>query len=309
MVDPDSDADFDEEQYQNELNDAVDDGGGCAETWEKLSEKRGEATLDRRSVLAASSAAAFSLLPAGFLPAEVAASNETSNDDSEIHTEVKKLTGSQENKAVSEALSDDGVKELMKLARQNKNKVEINDAIATESTFNDQSYLTVVFPVDTDRPGRRRGQESAPKYQEAQITWSSRNGAPPGYTVTTYEDTGEDTAKAEINSLLFQKGEITSESRTITTADYREAVEEITGQMAETEDVSTQAVFFGPCGVCLPDFNCIYRLARRYATELVVCGDCYISKRPVSCAGCIAALFEEGLTGLCDPCPGPTPFC
>jgi len=43
--------DFDEEQYQNELNDAVDDGGGCAETWETLSEARDKFTPDRRSVL------------------------------------------------------------------------------------------------------------------------------------------------------------------------------------------------------------------------------------------------------------------
>jgi hypothetical protein len=302
-------SDPDPDQYQAELNDAVDDGGGCVETWEKLSEKRKEPALNRRSVLAASSAAAFSLLSVGFLPTEVTANDNTSGEDSEIHTEVEELTGSQENKAVKQALTDEGIKELMRLARQNKNKVEINNAIATESTYKNHSYLTVVFPVDTDRPGKRREQESTAKYQEAQITWSSRDGAPPGYTVTTYEDTGEDTAKAEINSRLFQNGEITSENRTITTADYREAVEEVTGQMAGTEDVSTQAVFFGPCGVCLPDFNCIYRLARRYATELVVCGDCYISKRPASCAGCIAALFEEGLTGLCDPCPGPTPFC
>jgi len=51
MVEPDPAPDFDEEQYQNELNDAVDDGGGCAETWETLSEARDKFTPDRRSVL------------------------------------------------------------------------------------------------------------------------------------------------------------------------------------------------------------------------------------------------------------------
>lgn len=47
MEEPDSDPD----QYQDELSDAVDDGGGCAETWEKLSEARRKSSLDRRSVL------------------------------------------------------------------------------------------------------------------------------------------------------------------------------------------------------------------------------------------------------------------
>jgi len=36
MEEPESDPDFDEEQYQNELNDAVDDGGGCMETLKQL---------------------------------------------------------------------------------------------------------------------------------------------------------------------------------------------------------------------------------------------------------------------------------
>lgn len=40
MEGSDSDSDFDEEQYQNELNDAVDDGGGCAETWSALNQRR-----------------------------------------------------------------------------------------------------------------------------------------------------------------------------------------------------------------------------------------------------------------------------
>jgi len=50
MVEPDPAPDFDEEQYQNELNDAVDDGGGCAETWETL-RRHVMFTPDRRSVL------------------------------------------------------------------------------------------------------------------------------------------------------------------------------------------------------------------------------------------------------------------
>lgn len=43
----------DPDQYQAELNDAVDDGGGCAETWEQLEEMRDEdhTGTTRRSVL------------------------------------------------------------------------------------------------------------------------------------------------------------------------------------------------------------------------------------------------------------------
>lgn len=41
----------DVDQYQNELSDAVDDGGGCAEMWTALTESRKDTDLSRRSVL------------------------------------------------------------------------------------------------------------------------------------------------------------------------------------------------------------------------------------------------------------------
>jgi len=298
-----SDDNSDSDQYQAELNEAVEDGGGCTEMWEALTKERDESTSNRRGILAASGTAALSLVSLGFLPATGAANTVSANDE-EVQTEVEKLTGTQRNKAVAEAFADDGVRELMKLVRKNKNKIDRKEAIVTESNYDEQSYLTVVFPVETDRPGRRAGQESSPEFQDAQITWSSLDDTPPNYTITTYESTGDDSSKATITNYLFEDGEITSSSRDITTAEYRELVEEISSQAAAESEVSTQAVFLGPCGVCLPDFNCIYRLARRYSVELVACGACYVKKRPTICLTCLASLIEEGLNRFCDPCPG-----
>jgi len=41
----------DVDQYQNELSESVDDGGGCAEMWAALAENREETDVSRRSVL------------------------------------------------------------------------------------------------------------------------------------------------------------------------------------------------------------------------------------------------------------------
>lgn len=44
-------SDRDPRAYQDELSEKVDDGGGCAEVWETLSEDAGSNNVSRRSVL------------------------------------------------------------------------------------------------------------------------------------------------------------------------------------------------------------------------------------------------------------------
>lgn len=70
----DNHEDLEVDQYQDELSEAVGDGGGCAETWDRLTSIREQATPDRRSVLKSIGAVGASSL--GLSKIGVAASTE-----------------------------------------------------------------------------------------------------------------------------------------------------------------------------------------------------------------------------------------
>lgn len=80
----------DPDQYQAELSDAVDDGGGCAETWNALSDLRtstvDQAGISRRSVLKMSSAATAASLIPGLSAAEI-----SDGDDILDRTDVSRV--------------------------------------------------------------------------------------------------------------------------------------------------------------------------------------------------------------------------
>ena len=73
----------DPDQYQAELNDAVDDGGGCAEMWAALSSRREEGKLSRRSVLRKAGATTTGLALASTLQSVFASTAAASEEKTE----------------------------------------------------------------------------------------------------------------------------------------------------------------------------------------------------------------------------------
>lgn len=144
-------SDPDPDQYQAELNDAVDDGGGCVETWEKLSEARGEFTPERRSVLKKISALGVAG-STGLVGTATAASNE---EESEISLRVEEVPLSEDTakKAVSSKIADQLINTVTRSAN-NRNIAEISDGTRRNITIDDQLLsFTVEFATKYGRLG------------------------------------------------------------------------------------------------------------------------------------------------------------
>ena len=76
-------SDQDAEAYQDELSEKVDDGGGCAEVWETLSEDVGSTNVSRRSVLRKAGGTATGVALASSLQAALASTARASETTSQ----------------------------------------------------------------------------------------------------------------------------------------------------------------------------------------------------------------------------------
>lgn len=98
------DDNHDLERYQNELSEATDDGDGCAEMWENLSDIRGDNSANRRSVLKGIGTIGISSLGLS----GIASASERENLDQDT---IEEILSSTEVSAILEELDNPEVKE------------------------------------------------------------------------------------------------------------------------------------------------------------------------------------------------------
>ncbi|UPV99829.1 hypothetical protein M0R88_15080 [Halorussus gelatinilyticus] len=159
--------------------------------------------------------------------------------------------------------------------------------------------MDVPFEYERDDEGERT---------DAFLLWSGRDDLPPVYREITYVDTGDGTAKAIIRVSRVEDGEVVTTEETLTTAEYRRILREAEEELRSPGDVGTEQLL--PCGPCLPNLNCWYRLSRAYAGIVTACSLCAAFRNFQTCATCIGTIISAPRLGfLCDPCTGPAPLC
>ncbi|TKX59802.1 twin-arginine translocation signal domain-containing protein [Halorubrum sp. ASP1] len=166
MEEPDSDPDFDEEQYQNELNDAVDDGGGCAETWEALSQARRSENINRRKIL--KTAGLATAVGVFGLPGKVSA--EGDGDDPPADELAFVLLDKKEtNQLRADALKDDRIKQLAKELRDRGFTPKYNEVVGRtiDIESEDPAAKGVLLPFEADN-----------KYKTGFISWYDDESTP-----------------------------------------------------------------------------------------------------------------------------------
>ncbi|MUV57065.1 MULTISPECIES: hypothetical protein [Haloferacaceae] len=321
MEKPDSDPD----QYQAELNDAVDDGGGCTETWEKLSDIRSSPDprpgVDRRTVLKIGSLGIATTLVPGVATADnkkdLGDGSDSTNGEREVV--IQRLAGKRRREAVDDALGNSDVQQLLNdAASEHSYNKQPEDAVAFRIRGVgdvDIDYRTVDLPFDTGVS--LQTDEDVERIPDAFLGWDDRDDSPPTYTTVTYIDTGEDTARADVVSTSAESGELNTQETSLTTEEYRDLLDEIEDETDDSGAVSTFSVNDGvqtaallPCGPCVPDLNCWYRLARAYGGIFAACSLCGVFKEFKTCTTCLGAIISAPKLGfLCDPCLGPKPLC
>jgi halocin C8-like bacteriocin domain-containing protein len=168
MEESDSDPDFDEEQYQNELNDAVDDGGGCMETLQAANQVSnsnetnfGDFNTDenRRSVLQKTVASLAGVAGFGGLSGMAAGSKGSTepksraSDDPDFEaTDVEVRAGDEVPRATAMALNNSEINKL-KAAMRSEGKMQPSgmvsvDVETTDPDLNDVDPRVVIVPFE-----------------------------------------------------------------------------------------------------------------------------------------------------------------
>jgi halocin C8-like bacteriocin domain-containing protein len=143
-------SDPDPDQYQAELSEKTDDGGGCVEMWSALSgmreEESNESGVARRTFLKVGSASAF----AAFFPGVSSAAEEP---DSETEIEIEWLEGPEANKVAAKARGTDEYRQLLQKTRRLGSKVRPapeNTMVARVTDGNNVREL-VAFEVESSK--------------------------------------------------------------------------------------------------------------------------------------------------------------
>lgn len=250
------------------INNAVEDGGGCAETWEAVSELRNDNSQSRRSFVKYVAAA----LGIGGLPAmseKVSAQSEptTKTDVSLIER------GSEWQTAVTEATSDSAVDQLTQFLEQKGYYKQSSETLILRSDYEDRTWYSVKFRFETQDADNSYGF----------VTWSGLEDLRPRGSIVIPKE-----QEVSVEKYGVVDGEITSNLESNT-----------------DDDITTQGpptLCPGPGRT--PDIDCIATLADAYALDITSCGICVVSAGwlTAACAVCVATIIEGDYDTVCDPC-------
>jgi len=117
------------DEYRAELNERVDDGGGCAEMWDALSEAREAGSVDSRRSILKKTAGAIGVSAVGLstLADTAAATTKATN--------VTEKQGASKHRIVSRALRDHRVKQIAQQLKSEGYDPQIDEARVTSSNI------------------------------------------------------------------------------------------------------------------------------------------------------------------------------
>jgi len=258
------------------INDAVDDGEGCVETWETLDtlrRDRNDEESSRRSFLRRTAVAGSATLG---LPAVAERAKAAAED-----TEVTEVTGRDRGRLLSSALRDRRTRTLFReTVSGGRVHPEVHDAYLYRTETDSDAWHTVVIPFSSDESDER-----------IYLFWSDNEDYETQVSVSrisrTRTDDGE-TAWTVVES--FPDGDA------VTTTELD------VGRLASNDGVTTQDHFLGCHN---PNWGCILSTAGAYAGTIGACGSCAASGGWLipACASCIGTILgSAGLTISCDYC-------
>lgn len=260
------------EQYQEELSEKVDDGGGCAEMWEALTaERESGGSVKRRSFLATIGVA--SLLPTGV----TAAKDET--------TETVELEGAEAKKVLSEMRSSGEGKTLIHYLKEKGYSAKYEEATITRiDPAGAEEYETVILLFEVPDED----------ILDARLMWSSVRSSATGYEI-------RDGAEYELLVSEVEDGE--GVTRTLTDSDL---------ETPSTQTrVSTQQVSGCPpiCPTIPQAWTCEGSVnwecvGKAISKSGIGCYPCYADPSRITCIPCIGNLLLNGYDFVDDCCNG-----
>ncbi|MDS0241376.1 MULTISPECIES: hypothetical protein [unclassified Haloferax] len=267
------DDNHDIERYQDELSNAVEDGSGCAEMWEALSQQRSaDATSTRRGILkgaASISALAFGI---GVVPKVEAAEPDRQINIEEVDDPAER------NKLRAEALADDEVKLIWKSFAKNgwTPRLKSGHVLRTfEEGGGGVEYHTVSIPFETGENDERK---------EANIVWST-NAEISTWGSHLVRETRDDGVYRTVTRYEVEDGAVTSKTQTVSPEDLREAQ----GQEQVSEQFNAQDVqAAGGFPNCTWNWNCVTAFATSGAILFGSCAICAASLNVPACIICVA---------------------
>ncbi len=303
------------DSYQEELSNAVDDGGGCYEAWETAQVSR---MGSRRSFM---TGVVASLLTGASIGSISAA--ETISADPE--KEISELTKTEKQQLVKEARSDTRVQAIQREHVSRGLKPDSNSVVGYKTTYQDRELRFVRIPFSTNGSSSLRLSDDGDVSKTGSIIWNTAEEIDPYGYVTTYQVDYTATPD-EIEQALRENGvSIDSIDTAPVVTDYTHIgtngrtnvntnSNSVTLPIATEREITAQgcecsSAFFNPITACapcgVPDGECMNDLANVYALEIVACGSCVATSGWLTkaCAACVATIIEENQLGFtCCPC-------
>lgn len=260
------DIDRSTDAHRATLDDQLNDGGGCLETWAALSELRGDGSdtapaASRRGFLQrAATAAGISVGAMQVLVRQADAATQ--------RADVTEVTGGKRRALLGRALGDSRTRKIRQKLVAAGHTPRVAEAHTVRTEYEGEAYHTVVVPFAT------RAEDT-----QAYIAWSDN----PSYDVQVagfrivHRTPPDQEAYWDITFLHVEGGEVVVED---------DRLENFLG----CDDVS---------------WGCVLTLAGAYAATFISCAACVASSGwlVTACAQCIAAILgSAGATLTCDWC-------
>lgn len=292
-------------EYRTELNESVDDGGGCTEAWEALSAER---SSSRRGFLAA----AVGTMLIGSSTATAERSPDVELDSNKT---ISELSEQEKSRLIKKALGSDELESARGQLRSHGLKPDLKNASAYRSTYEDEEWRFVRVPFTSGESSRTALDSTPPQYRGA-VVWNTLDKIEPYGYLTTKEVARDSEVSSEVERALEASGADMSSvdtvpvkiTNTVMRPRKRDETSSLVFPVAREQDgVSAQnsadcactALLGSPLTACAPcgtpDIDCISDLVNNFALEIVACGSCAVSSGwlTTACATCVATIIEE----------------
>lgn len=267
------------EEAVERINNAVDDGSGCSETWEALTEIRNkENSTGRRRLLKS-----LGVIGSATLLFTGGGAASTSSEDS-VETTVEELSGERRDQTIEDAWDSSKVESIVNEFSPDET-ANTEQASAVVSSYGDDQYRTVMIPFETED-------------ESLTITWTDNEKLEPIGRRTIHQEE-ESGTKVEVTAYYIENEIVKTETNVIDFDEEAKSESEIT---ASADSEVQPAVTPGVCGpTAILDFDCAGEVIYIYAEEISACATCAASGyttglNPLTytaCGSCLGLYLKE----------------